>query len=482
MNGISHRQAIKLIDQRLDGLLKESQLLLLEEHLRSCDSCRAYAAQMDLLPARLQNEFHARWDERPGASQKIIEHVTTKARKFPMGKRISSGLKLVAGAAALVVAALFINLVLSQIQNVSTAASEGVEQKPTPEPTQISSPDGLVAFVSIQNGNSEIHTMHTDGSGVTNLTNSPAEDHDPVWSPDGRRIAFVSERDGNENIYVMNGDGNDLIRLTEDPASDMIPVWSPDGTKIAYTSQDPNENISSIYIVDSTGQNRRRLSDDVPGPVLVWPEAWSPDGQYFFFHINRQILKVNVSSGETTPMTPQEDIPSQFVLTKDGSKLSYLDLCTQNPSGFCNRVKTVQEDGTGAEEMATLQLQQVCKSEDPSSTNGTNHYELIKWSPDRTKILFAFYCEENGGLFYIANADGSEFKPLTDYPILYESSGFDWSPDSQFVIFSSALDNAQSDTPYLLDIPATLQNPSLRPTPLNTSAAQISFFAWQPLP
>ena len=32
--------------------------------------------------------------------------------------------------------------------------------------------------------------MNADGSGQTNLTNNPAFDFDPAWSPDGTKIAF----------------------------------------------------------------------------------------------------------------------------------------------------------------------------------------------------------------------------------------------------------------------------------------------------
>ena len=88
MNGITHKEAIKLIHRRLDGLLKEDQISALEEHLRSCDSCRAYAIDMDGLSAHVQNEFHRRWDIQVVPSQKVFEHVTTKASNIPMANRI----------------------------------------------------------------------------------------------------------------------------------------------------------------------------------------------------------------------------------------------------------------------------------------------------------------------------------------------------------------------------------------------------------
>ena len=38
----------------------------------------------------------------------------------------------------------------------------------------------------------------------TNLTNNPADDEYPSWSPDGNKIAFASKRDGNSEVYIMN--------------------------------------------------------------------------------------------------------------------------------------------------------------------------------------------------------------------------------------------------------------------------------------
>ncbi len=86
---------------------------------------------------------------------------------------------------------------------------------------------GRIAFVSERDGNREIYVMNTDGSDQTNLTDDPADDGVPVWSPDGSRIAFVSDRDGNREAYVMNADGSGQTNLTDNPAVDGSPAWSP---------------------------------------------------------------------------------------------------------------------------------------------------------------------------------------------------------------------------------------------------------------
>jgi hypothetical protein len=41
------------------------------------------------------------------------------------------------------------------------------------------------------------------------------------------KIAFLTNRDGNFEIYVMNVDGSNPVRLTNHPAHDFDPAWSP---------------------------------------------------------------------------------------------------------------------------------------------------------------------------------------------------------------------------------------------------------------
>jgi Tol biopolymer transport system component len=47
----------------------------------------------------------------------------------------------------------------------------------------------------------------------TRLTFDPADDIDPIWSPDGTRIAFTSDRAGQRDIYWKPADGSGAEEL-----------------------------------------------------------------------------------------------------------------------------------------------------------------------------------------------------------------------------------------------------------------------------
>jgi hypothetical protein len=84
---------------------------------------------------------------------------------------------------------------------------------------------GHIVFVSDRDGNDEIYVMKADGTGQARLTNNPARDWEPAWSPDGSKLAFASDRAGNLEVDVLDAKG--VINLTNNPAADGDPDWGP---------------------------------------------------------------------------------------------------------------------------------------------------------------------------------------------------------------------------------------------------------------
>ena len=94
-----------------------------------------------------------------------------------------------------------------------------------------------IAFTFSRPRNAEIYVMDSDGGNQENLTNHPAYDGIPDWSPDETKIAFVSTRDKvAAQIYAMDADGKNPIRLTDGPRHKSAPDWSPDGGRLPSPS------------------------------------------------------------------------------------------------------------------------------------------------------------------------------------------------------------------------------------------------------
>lgn len=73
--------------------------------------------------------------------------------------------------------------------------------------------------------------MAADGSDAVQVTNHPADDNAPDWSPDGRRLVFQSSRDRDaiaeqiRQVYVMDADGTDQRAITAGPSENGHARW-----------------------------------------------------------------------------------------------------------------------------------------------------------------------------------------------------------------------------------------------------------------
>ena len=88
-----------------------------------------------------------------------------------------------------------------------------------------------------QGGNSNLFVMDLRSKATTRLTDTPAIDTAPSYSPDGTRICFESDRGGKPQIYVMAAGGGPAQRISFGDGSYSTPVWSPRGDYIAFTRQ-----------------------------------------------------------------------------------------------------------------------------------------------------------------------------------------------------------------------------------------------------
>lgn len=161
------------------------------------------------------------------------------------------------------------------IQNTTEPLSQPATRVSTPTP--IPNPlnwRGTLVFSIRDSGQSDIYALQRGDAQPRRLTNSLADERDPVWSPDGRTIAFSSNRDGPWELYVMDVITKQITRLTYSPNFEGSPTWSPDGVFLAYEYYDNANGNMDIYIVAADGsQVPQRLTDN-PTPDLE--PAWRP--------------------------------------------------------------------------------------------------------------------------------------------------------------------------------------------------------------
>ena len=184
-------------------------------------------------------------------------------------------------------------------------------------------------FVSWRDGNGEVYAMDANGSSPRNLTQNPAKDVRPAWSPDGRSIAFVSIRDRHQrmqqgvrtppepsDIYVMNADGSGKRSLTRDRANDDLPTWSPDGRRIAFL-HGRGRGRGQLYVVNADGSGLRNLGR-ITGPALFYSQlVWSPDGRTI--HFGRYLVRTDGSGARKLPY-----IPLIAVWSPDGRQIAFV--------------------------------------------------------------------------------------------------------------------------------------------------------------
>ncbi len=142
------------------------------------------------------------------------------------------------------------------------------------------------------------------------ITNTPEQERNIMFSPDGRSILYAGERNGSWNIYetalaresekqFFNATILKEKAIVETPAEEFQPAYSPDGKEVAYFDER-----TTLKVINLASKAVRTI---LPGDKNYsysdgdqWYE-WSPDGKWFlvqFLQDNQWITQAGLVSAE----------------------------------------------------------------------------------------------------------------------------------------------------------------------------------------
>jgi TolB protein len=129
----------------------------------------------------------------------------------------------------------------------------------------------------LHDSRAEIASVRPDGGGTHILGHG----HDPVLSPDGKRIAFTGEAPGGVTVFVMDADGSHRQQVVHEaiPWGAVFPDWSPDGKSLVYAFKVGKD--LELFTVAAAGEAVPRQLTRLGG--VSTPAAWSPDGIWISF-------------------------------------------------------------------------------------------------------------------------------------------------------------------------------------------------------
>jgi serine/threonine-protein kinase len=216
------------------------------------------------------------------------------------------------------------------------------------------SANGTLVYIRGSSGSSQRSIAWVDRTGRQEAVPgiAPGEYRSLRVGPGGRQIALEDGGEGRGKIWTY-----DVARATRNTltsgADDRNPIWSPDGKRIVFGSR--RDGKPGVFAINADGTGSIDLIATIPDAVEVWPQSWSRDGKTLLVALampktSGDIVAVT-ADGKVTPVLATEMIETQGIVSPNDEWMAYMVVRDGRPDVFVERYpalgdrQTVSTDG-----------------------------------------------------------------------------------------------------------------------------------------